>query len=77
MPKIPSKYRLEVYEGNNLVSSSLYPTDKAMDKMLFYIECAIKIRFHNVDRFRLVAGNHIIFEFRDLRKITDQKEFIL
>lgn len=77
MPKISKKYRLEVYENDVLVSSTLMEANKAMDKMVFWIECAIKMRFNNINRFRLISGNHILFEFRDVRKIINQNEFIL
>lgn len=77
MPKVQNVYILEVYEDDKLVSSIKYPCAKAEDTFLYYVQIAVKLRFHNIDRFRLIAGNHIIFEFRDLRKIVNQKSFML
>lgn len=77
MPKKIPKYVLETYEDSNLICSQLLPCDKAEDTFLYYCQLAVKIRFPSINRFRLVSGTHIIFEFRDVCKIVDQKEFLL
>lgn len=74
--KVP-KYFLEVFEDSTLVCSQLLPCDKAEDTFIYYCQLAVKIRFPSINRFRIISGSHILFEFRDVRKIVDQKEFLL
>lgn len=77
MPKKNRVYVLEVYEDNLLVNSSTFPTYKAEDLFVYYVELAVKMRFNNINRFRLVSGTHILFDFQDVRKMVDQKSLLL
>ena len=74
MPKIESKLHVVTLDkSGEVLSDEFLPEKDAFERFSFLIQCHLMIGFETARVFRLVGGNHILHEFRDIRSIVNQR----
>lgn len=73
MPKVQSKLHVVTLDkSGEVLSDEFLPEKDAFERFSFLIQCHLTIGFESARVFRLVGGNHILYEFRDIRSIVNQ-----
>ena len=74
MPKIVSKYHLQSFDlSGRLLSDELLPERDALTKFVDCVSLGVSLHFERSKDIRIVCGNHVLYQFRDVRSVVDQK----
>lgn len=75
MPKIKSKYCIQYYDLNGLLLSEEYlPCSQAISKFVMCCSLGVELSFTDCKDIRLLSGSHVMFQFRDVRKVVNQSQ---
>lgn len=71
--KLDNRVHLITYDAfGNEFTNDFILFDKACERFVQFVSLHLSIGFGNVRCVRVVSGNHVMFEFRDVRALRNQ-----